>query len=56
MTPAIELVDVRKAFGPTPIIRAVSLAIEAGRRQALIGPNGAGKSRSSNLITGKYPV
>jgi branched-chain amino acid transport system ATP-binding protein len=56
MTPAIELIDVRKAFGATPIIRGVSLAIEAGTRQALIGPNGAGKSTLFNLITGKYPV
>jgi branched-chain amino acid transport system ATP-binding protein len=55
-TPAIELVDVRKSFGATPIIRGVSLAIEAGTRQALIGPNGAGKSTLFNLITGKYPV
>jgi branched-chain amino acid transport system ATP-binding protein len=56
MTPAIELVDVRKSFGPTQIIRGVSLAIEAGTRQAVIGPNGAGKSTLFNLITGKYPV
>ena len=56
MSAAIELVDVRKAFGPTPIIRGVSLAIEAGTRQALIGPNGAGKSTLFNLVTGKYPV
>jgi len=56
MTPAIELVDVHKAFGVTPIIRGVNLAIEAGTRQALIGPNGAGKSTLFNLITGKYPV
>src|SRR5256712_8464778 len=56
MTPAIELVDVRKAFGATPIIRGVSLTLEAGTRQALIGPNGAGKSTVFNLITGKYEV
>jgi branched-chain amino acid transport system ATP-binding protein len=56
MTPAIELVDVRKSFGATPIIRGVDLTIEAGTRQALIGPNGAGKSTLFNLITGKYPV
>ncbi len=56
MTPAIELQDIRKSFGATPIIRGVSLAIEAGTRQALIGPNGAGKSTLFNLITGKYPV
>jgi branched-chain amino acid transport system ATP-binding protein len=56
MTPAIELVDVYKAFGNTSIIRGVNLAIEAGTRQALIGPNGAGKSTLFNLITGKHPV
>ncbi len=56
MTPAIELSNVYKNFGATQIIRGVSLAIEAGTRQALIGPNGAGKSTLFNLITGKYPV
>jgi branched-chain amino acid transport system ATP-binding protein len=56
MSAAVELVDVRKAFGATPIIRGVNLEIEAGTRQALIGPNGAGKSTLFNLITGKYPV
>ena len=56
MTPAIELVEVHKSFGRTQIIRGVSLAVEAGTRQALIGPNGAGKSTLFNLITGKYPV
>jgi branched-chain amino acid transport system ATP-binding protein len=56
MTPAIELVDVYKAFGNTAIIRGVNLTIEPGTRQALIGPNGAGKSTLFNLITGKYPV
>jgi branched-chain amino acid transport system ATP-binding protein len=56
MTPAIELVDVRKNFGATQIIRGVSLTLETGTRQALIGPNGAGKSTLFNLITGKHAV
>jgi branched-chain amino acid transport system ATP-binding protein len=56
VTPAIELLDVRKSFGATQIIRGVSLTIEAGTRQAVIGPNGAGKSTLFNLITGKHPV
>jgi branched-chain amino acid transport system ATP-binding protein len=56
MTPAIELVDIHKRFGPTPIIRGVSLSLEPGQRHALIGPNGAGKSTLFNLVTGKYPV
>ena len=56
VTPALELVDVHKSFGVTPIIRGVSLAIEPGSRHALIGPNGAGKSTLFNLITRKYAV
>ena len=56
MIPAIELIDVRKNFGATQIIRGVTLAIETGTRQALIGPNGAGKSTLFNLITGKHAL
>jgi branched-chain amino acid transport system ATP-binding protein len=56
MTPALELVDVHKSFGATPIIRGVSLVIEPGTRHALIGPNGAGKSTLFNLVTHKYAV
>lgn len=54
--PALELVDVRKAFGKTEIIRGVSLSIAAGQRHAIIGPNGAGKSTLFNLISGRFPV
>jgi branched-chain amino acid transport system ATP-binding protein len=56
VTPAVELVEVHKSFGRTPVIRGVSLSLEPGRRHALIGPNGAGKSTLFNLITGKFPV
>src|SRR5579863_7473328 len=50
--PAIELIDVRKNFGATQIIRGVSLTVPAGERHAIIGPNGAGKSTLFNLISG----
>ncbi|HYA07370.1 MAG TPA: ABC transporter ATP-binding protein [Xanthobacteraceae bacterium] len=50
---AIELVDLHKNFGPTKIIRGVSLAVNAGERHAIIGPNGAGKSTLFNLISGR---
>ncbi len=50
--PAIELIDVRKNFGATQIIRSVSLTVPAGERHAIIGPNGAGKSTLFNLISG----
>ena len=56
MSAAIELIDVRKNFGATEIIRGVDLKIEKGERHAVIGPNGAGKSTLFNLITGKYSL
>ena len=52
--PALQLIDVRKRFGRTEIIRGVSLAIEAGERHAIIGPNGAGKSTLFNLASGRF--
>ncbi len=56
MTAAVELVDLRKSFGRTEIIRGVNLAVPAGERHAIIGPNGAGKSTLFNLISGRFPV
>jgi branched-chain amino acid transport system ATP-binding protein len=53
MSAAIELRDLRKNFGPTEIIRGVSLTIPLGERHAMIGPNGAGKSTLFNLISGR---
>ena len=50
---ALELVDVHKSFGATPIIRGVSLAIPRGERHAIIGPNGAGKSTLFDLMSGR---
>lgn len=52
--PALQLLDVRKRFGRTEIIRGVSLSIAAGERHAIIGPNGAGKSTLFNLVSGRF--
>jgi branched-chain amino acid transport system ATP-binding protein len=51
---AIELKDLRKAFGKTEIIRGANLAVASGERVAIIGPNGAGKSTLFNLISGRF--
>ena len=51
---AVELVDLRKSFGKTEIIRGTSLQVRAGERVAIIGPNGAGKSTLFNLISGRF--
>jgi branched-chain amino acid transport system ATP-binding protein len=53
VTAALQLVDLHKYFGATPIIRGVSLEIAAGERHAIIGPNGAGKSTLFNLVSGR---
>ncbi|RAH98213.1 ABC transporter ATP-binding protein [Acuticoccus sediminis] len=52
--PALEIVDLRKNFGPAEIIRGVNLSIEPGERHAIIGPNGAGKSTLFNLVSGMF--
>ncbi len=54
--PALELSNVKKAFGKTEIIRGVNLTIGKGERHAVIGPNGAGKSTLFNLISGRFGI
>ncbi len=51
---AVELIDLRKSFGKTEIIRGSSLQVRPGERVAIIGPNGAGKSTLFNLISGRF--
>jgi branched-chain amino acid transport system ATP-binding protein len=53
---ALSLRDVRKNFGPTEIIRGVTLDIAQGERHCIIGPNGAGKTTCFNLISGRFPI
>ena len=54
--PSLALTEVTKNFGPTQIIRGVSMNVAAGERHALIGPNGAGKTTLFNLISGRFPI
>jgi branched-chain amino acid transport system ATP-binding protein len=51
-SPALELRNIRKRFGPTEVVRGVDLTVNTGERHAIIGPNGAGKSTVFNLISG----
>jgi len=52
-TAALQIEDLRKTFGKTPIIRGISMTVRAGERVGIIGPNGAGKSTLFNLISGR---
>jgi branched-chain amino acid transport system ATP-binding protein len=53
---ALQLIDVHKRFGATPIIRGLNLDVQRGERHAIIGPNGAGKSTTFHLVSGRIPV
>ena len=58
MTPAaspyaLEVIDLKKAFGGLVVTHDVSLAIRSGERRLIIGPNGAGKTTLFNQISGE---
>ncbi len=44
------------AYHGSPVLRDVSLTLEAGTFTAIIGPNGAGKSTLLKLITGSLAI
>jgi branched-chain amino acid transport system ATP-binding protein len=52
MTPALEILNLKKRFGGLPATRDVSLIVMPGERRLIIGPNGAGKTTLFNLVTG----
>jgi ribose transport system ATP-binding protein len=49
---AIQVDQVRKAFGPTLALDGVTYGIAAGTVHALLGENGAGKSTSVKMLSG----
>ena len=56
IAPALQLEDLQKSFGVTPIIRGVTLDVALHERHAIIGPNGAGKSTLFHLVSGRFPL
>jgi branched-chain amino acid transport system ATP-binding protein len=49
---ALEVIDLKKAFGGLAVTQNVSLTIRPGERRLIIGPNGAGKTTLFNQISG----
>src|SRR4030081_2423570 len=42
--PKLDIIGVRKSFGPNEILRGINLAVHAQETVAIIGPSGSGKS------------
>jgi branched-chain amino acid transport system ATP-binding protein len=51
----LELDDVHSYYGPSHILRGVTLAIEEGEVATLLGRNGAGKTTTVRSIAGTEP-
>jgi len=52
MTTALEVMNLRRAFGGIHAVKGVSLSVRAGEVLGIIGPNASGKSTLFNLIAG----
>jgi multiple sugar transport system ATP-binding protein len=49
---SVQIRDVRKSFGPTPVIQGVSVDIADGEFVVLVGPSGCGKSTLLRMVAG----
>jgi ABC-2 type transport system ATP-binding protein len=51
-SPAIEVTDLRKAYGPVEAVRGLSFEVGRGEVFGLLGPNGAGKTTTVEILEG----
>ncbi len=49
---AIEVVGLRKSYGPVHAVQGIDLSIASGEIFALLGPNGAGKTTTVEILEG----
>ena len=47
----VEVEDLRKAFGSTPVLTGVDFAVPEGSVLGILGPNGAGKTTTVRILT-----
>src|SRR5690606_28532951 len=50
--PAVEVIGLRKSFGPVVAVDDVSFSIPPGSVTALLGGNGAGKTTTISMLLG----
>ena len=49
----LNVTDVKKRFGPEPVLDGVTFEVRPGDRIGLVGPNGSGKTTLMRIIAGK---
>ena len=48
----LEIKDLKKSFGDTPILQGLSLKVQKGEVVVILGPSGCGKSTLLRCING----
>ncbi|GHE91904.1 spermidine/putrescine ABC transporter ATPase [Aliiroseovarius zhejiangensis] len=51
-TARLDIRDLHREFGGRPVVRGVSLSLQAGQVTGLLGPSGCGKSTTLRIIAG----
>jgi|TARA_B110000263_G_scaffold41467_1_gene33269 putative ABC transport system ATP-binding protein len=52
MAKIVNLVNVKKSYGNTPVLTNIDFSIEKGQLVVLLGPSGSGKTTLLNIIAG----